>query len=64
MRSLKLKINVSKRFGKIECAKNYAVIKTIIETAKKQGKDVLYVFNEILNDNYDVFDLNINNTVA
>ena len=64
LRSIKLKINVSKRFGKIECAKNYAVIKTIIETAKKQGKDVLYVFNEILNDNYDVFDLNINNTVA
>ena len=64
LRSLKLKMNVSKRFGKLECAKNFAIIKTIIETAKKQGKEILYIFNEILNGNYDVFDLSVNNAAT
>lgn len=59
LRSIKIKLNISKRFGKIECAKNFATIKTIIETSKKQDKDIFEVFNEILNGNYDVFDLKV-----
>ena len=59
LRSIKIKLNISKRFGKIECAKNFAIIKTIIETAKKQNKNIVEVFNEILNGNHDVFDLKV-----
>ncbi len=56
-----MKINVSKRFGKLDCAKDYAIIKTIIETSKKQGKDIFEVFSKISNGNYKVFELNSNN---
>lgn len=59
LRKIKIKLNVSKRFGKLECAKKFAIIKTIIETAKKQHKDILYVFSEISKGNYDVFELNV-----
>lgn len=55
LRKIKIKLNVSKRFGKLECAKNFAIIKSIIETAKKQKLDIFEVFSEILNGNYDVF---------
>lgn len=54
-----MKINVSKRFGKIECAKDYAIIKSIIETAKKKNKNIIEVFSEISKGNYDVFELDI-----
>ena len=57
LRKIKIKLNTSKRFGELACAKDYAIIKSIIETAKKQGKDILSVFTEILNGNVDVFDL-------
>lgn len=57
LRKIKIKLNTSKRFGELTCAKDYAIIKSIIETAKKQGKDILNVFIEILNGNTDVFDL-------
>lgn len=59
LRKIKIKLNVSKRFGKLECAKKFAVIKTIIETAKKQHKDIFHVFSEISKGNYEVFDLNL-----
>lgn len=59
LRKIKIKLNVSKRFGKLECAKKFAIIKTIIETAKKQHKDILYVFSEISKGNSDVFELNV-----
>lgn len=59
LRKIKMKINVSKRFGKLECAKDYAIIKSIIETSKKQNKNIIEVFYEIFKCNYDVFDLSI-----
>lgn len=59
LRKIKMKVNVSKRFGELENARNFAIIKTIIETAKKQGKDILATFKEILEGNYDVFDLSL-----
>ncbi len=58
LRKIKMKINVSRRFGKLECAKEYAIIKTIIETAKKQGKNIFEVFSKISNGNHKVFELN------
>lgn len=58
LRKIKMKINVSKRFGKLECAKDYAIIKTIIETSKKQGKDIFEVFSKISNGSRKVFELN------
>lgn len=57
LRSIKIKMNVSKRFGTLECARNYATIKSIIETAKKQELNILEVFGKILDGNYDVFKL-------
>lgn len=59
LRKIKMKINVSQRFGKLECARDYAIIKSIIETAKKQKKDIVKVFSEISKGNYDVFDLEV-----
>lgn len=58
LRKIKLKLNVSKLFGNITTAKNYAIIKSIIETAKKQGKDIFETIIKISNGNCAVFDLN------
>lgn len=57
LRKIKIKLNTSKRFGELRCAKNYAIIASIIETAKKQGKDILGVFRKIMLGDLDVFDL-------
>lgn len=59
LRKIKIKINTSKRFGKLQCAKNFAILKSIIETAKKQGKDLLTVFLKILDGDSNVFDLTL-----
>ncbi|MGN1331111.1 MAG: transposase [Clostridia bacterium] len=48
LRGLKLKMNVSKRFGKIERAKEFAVVKSIETTAKRMGLNVCKIFEEIL----------------
>lgn len=64
LRKIKMKINVSKRFGKLERAQDYAIIKSIIETAKKQGKNILEVFKNIIDGKEDVFDLSIENSNA
>ena len=53
LRSIKIKMNVSKRFGNVECAKVYARIKSIIETAKKKKEDIREIMENILNDNSD-----------
>ena len=37
----------------------YNPIKSIIETAKKQSMDILYVFSEIVAGNHNVFDLQV-----
>lgn len=58
LRSIKIKMNVSKRFGKIESAKDYSIIKSVIETAKKQNLNPLNVFIKIFNEDYEVFCLN------
>lgn len=59
LRKIKIKLNISKKFGNLECARNFAIIKSIIETAKKQNMDILYVFSEILAGNHNVFDLQV-----
>lgn len=59
LRKIKMKLNTSKRFGKLQCAKNFAILKSIIETAKKQGKDLLTIFLKILDGDSNVFDLTL-----
>ena len=59
LRKIKIKVNVSQRFGKLECAKEYAIIKSVIETAKKQKKDIFEVFSKIAAGDYKVFELNL-----
>ncbi len=41
-------MNVSKRFGNITRAKAYAVVKSIVTTAKRMGLNVCTIFEEIL----------------
>lgn len=53
LRGLKLKMNVSKRFGKIERAKEFAVVKSIATTAKRMGLNVCKIFEEILDGNQE-----------
>lgn len=48
LRGLKLKMNVSKRFGNLKRAQEFAVVKSIETTAKRMGLNVCKIFEDIL----------------
>ncbi len=50
LRSIKIKMNVSKRFGTLKRAEDYATVKTIVETAKMKKVSVKEIFKDIIEE--------------